>query len=94
MLFFPDKFDSLILNKTDSIYLNKTRHEEMNEWWYFTGEIGIRQGSLVFYYANRWSGKYWYEEINLPYEEYEKYLFPQYHKLLKPSAPKAPGQKQ
>jgi hypothetical protein len=56
--------------------------------------VGIREGSLVFYYLNQWSGRSWDQPIIIPYEEYEKHLFPQYRKLLKPSSGKANGQKQ
>ncbi len=87
---FPATSDTLLLNKTDSLYLNQTAHEELNEWCYFTGEIGIQKGNFVFYYTNRWYGKYWYEEIVLPFEEYEKYLLPKYRELLNASSQKVP----
>lgn len=84
---FPDKFDTLLLHRTDSLYLDEIGREELNELFYFTGGVGMEEGNLVFYYANRWSGKSWYQGIIIPYEEYEKHLLPRYRKLLKPVLP-------
>ena len=89
---FPANFNLLQVLKADSFHSDEIGRETFNELSDFTGGVEIREGSLVFFYVNQWR-TYWYEEISIPYEEYEKYLLPQYRKLLKPAAPKPALQK-
>lgn len=90
---FPDKYDTVLIQKTDSLYLLESIAGDITDDSRFTGDVGVRQGSLIFYYSDRWGGKYFYREVIIPYEEYEKHLARRYRKLLKPPQVKTPGKK-
>jgi hypothetical protein len=82
---FPDRSDTLLLAKTDSLYLDEIGLEAFDESFYFTGDVAIKPGRLVFNYTDRFGATYFYREVTISYQEYEKLLLPRYRKLLKPA---------
>ena len=89
---FPDDFDTILRKSADSLFALESMNEILSDDDQFPA-VAIAKGNLTFYYFDHWGGNYFYRDVIIPYEEYEKHLAKRYRKLLKPAAPKPAVQK-